>query len=167
MTHVSATSHRIGRCRCVLTLVVVVTASSWGCSEVCEQPACSINIAADRIDPANLERTIVSRDSPFAAFSAESAVTTQGGCGPRQFDWYYDYTSAAGVPMPFYSLCGDGPSCVVSVCTKPNATDKTHRLLLVVSDGPLKTDAKDPLDFPVGTAFDTVQWQLELVGVCP
>ncbi len=126
-----------------------------------------VSILDDKVDPPAIEPWVVDRVQPFADFSVDTAVASHNVKGPLYYSWYYDFETVNDIPLPFYSLCGDSSRCLFSVCTRANATDKEHRLLLVVSDSKLNANPKDPVDFPEGAAFDTVQWQLSLVGVCP
>ena len=126
-----------------------------------------VSILDDKVDPLAIEPTVVDRADPFADFSVDTAVASQNVKGPLYYSWYYDFDTVNNIPLPYYSLCGDSPRCLFSVCTRVLPTDPAHRLLLVVSDSKLNANPTDPVDFPEGAAFDTVQWQLSLVGVCP
>ena len=126
-----------------------------------------VSILDKKVDPPAIVPTVLDRSEPFASFDVAFAVATQNLKGPVFYSWYYDYEDNNSIRLPYYSLCGDSPRCPFSVCSKPRRTDPEHRLLLVVSDSKLNDDPSSPIDFPAGTAFDTVQWQLILEGVCP
>jgi hypothetical protein len=86
--------------------------------------------------------------------------------GPLQYKWYYDLPKVPPV-LDSYSLCGSTDKCSVLLCSKPFNSLVDHYVLVVVSSAPLKADAKGPFDFPVGTAFDSVEWHIKKVGNCP
>jgi len=127
-----------------------------------------VTILDDKADPQAIVPQVIERQEPFAKFDVLGATKGYNLSGrPLNYFWYYDYTTKDNIPLPFYSLCGDSPRCLFSVCTKPNPSKDSHRLLLVVSDSKLPPNAKDPYDFPTGAAFDAIQWQLTLTKLCP
>ena len=126
-----------------------------------------VSILDKKVDPPAIVPTVLGRSEPLASFDVVVAVSSQNLKGPVFYSWYYDYEDNNSIRLPYYSLCGDSPRCLFSVCSKPKRTEPDHRLLLVVSDSKLNANAKGPIDFPPGAAFDTVQWQLTLEGICP
>jgi len=117
-------------------------------------------------DPPLVTPYLLDRSSELTReFSIASAVTQIGGGPALRYYWYYDYSPK--VPFHFAQVCGTAPRCVLSVCQKAKATDKDHFLRVVASNGDLAETPKNPFDFASGTAFDSVEWRLELVGNCP
>ncbi len=166
------THHRRASRGAHLACLVVLGVFSSGCvvfPEVGEPPAevKFVGIRTENLDPSALEPALVDRSQPFARFEADTAVKQQNISGPIYYSWYYDYDDNDNIPLPFYSLCGDTPRCLFSVCAKKDSTVNQHRLLLVVSDTKLKDEPNGPLDFPDDAHFDAVQWQLSLTDKCP
>lgn len=127
----------------------------------------TVNILDEKVDPPMLQPIVVPRSEPIRQFTVEQAVFFEGLVGTLNYQWYYDYDAAKTIPLPYFALCGDSPKCILAVCTKPEANVDDHRLLLVVSDRKLASDAESPFDFPEGAVFDSVQWQLKLTDSCP
>ncbi|HAN32425.1 MAG TPA: hypothetical protein DCQ06_12590 [Myxococcales bacterium] len=127
----------------------------------------AVNILDEKVDPPMLQPIIVPRSEPIRQFTVEQAVFSAGLAGSLNYQWYYDYDAAKTIPLPYFALCGDSPKCILAVCTKPESNADDHRLLLVVSDRKLASDAQSPFDFPKGAVFDSVQWQLKLTDSCP
>jgi hypothetical protein len=86
--------------------------------------------------------------------------------GPLRYSWYYDPPPTTPV-LDSFKVCGSSAKCSLELCKKLNNTLADHVVLVVVSDGPLKADAKGPYEFPDGTTFDSVEWHIKKVGNCP
>ncbi|MSP92234.1 MAG: hypothetical protein EXR79_10605 [Myxococcales bacterium] len=85
---------------------------------------------------------------------------------PLRYTWYWDYDSLSGQPLVLFTQSCSDEHCLVFLCEKTNKGAVDHRLLVVVSDGPLVEQPKGPLEFPAGTAFDAVEWQIRRKGAC-
>lgn len=105
-------------------------------------------------------------------FSLVNAVTVTGGPGgqvaPRLFFyWYYDFDNTKAIAVSNFAVCNDDPICNITPCLKPPKSNNLHQMIAVVATQRLNATQKDIFDFPEGTKFDMVQWQLEIKGNCP
>lgn len=103
----------------------------------------------------------------FRVFSAQAAIDARGLSQPLHYAWYWDYDNPS-LPALYYARCPNSLSCPIGVCIlAPDTTAQdVHRVLFVVSDRPLPSDAVGPLSFPNGTTYDWVEWQVQLEQGC-
>jgi hypothetical protein len=87
-----------------------------------------------------------------------------------RYYWYYDYSKTLP-SLDQAVVCATAQNrCVLFPCSLLLSQEDSHRLMVVVSDLPLRvTDdqAHGPFDFPKGAHFDSLQWDINLKGVCP
>ena len=87
-----------------------------------------------------------------------------------RYTWYYDYSDTV-TALDQTVVCPKTPKrYVLFSCGLPDAGASHHRLMVVVSDLPLRVTEDqnhDPFDFPAGAHFDSVSWDIQLKGVCP
>ena len=132
-----------------------------------DKGASIVHISKKDVDPPLLETPVIlKKDVPTHIFEVTGAVQQLNVTGLLRYYWYYDLKLQTGIPLEFYRACSPTQRCILTPCTLPKPTKSTHRLLLVVSDGDLVDIAKDPYHFPTGTAFDSVEWQIQLVNEC-
>ncbi len=132
-----------------------------------ESGAPLVHISKKDVDPPLLDTpAILKKDVPTHIFEVTGAVQQLNVTGLLRYYWYYDLKHQTGIPLEFYRACSPTQRCILTPCTLPKPTKSDHRLLLVVSDGDLVENAKDPYHFPAGTAFDSVEWQIQLVNEC-
>ena len=125
-----------------------------------------LHIAKQFVDPLLESRIPINKGEP-AIFDVRKAVEVRGTTGALHYGWYGDVAEGSGIPVVFYKACDDQPLCFLNACRGfINPKAPLHKLLLVVSDAALANDATSPVEFPAGTAFDWVEWQVELTGEC-
>jgi len=134
----------------------------------------TVQIEKDKVDPHPPQFTV-----PFTPltqtvqqFTLINAVTVTGGpagqAAPRLFFyWYYDFDNTKAIAVSNFAVCHDDPICNVTPCLKAQKPNNLHQMIAVVATQRLNTSQKDIFDFPNGTKFDMVQWQLEILGNCP
>jgi len=124
-------------------------------------------IAKAKVMPSTLTPKTISRaDSVLTEFSVAGAIYQQGETAGPFTSWYYDYDDSRADAMSQSQVCGSLPVCKPLVC-KFDPGEEVHTLMVVVSNQQLVDSPKNPLDFPLGTAFDKVEWRIKLEGVCP
>ena len=95
-------------------------------------------------------------------FNLVGQVVTTRVTTELKYYWYYDFNWKAPTALSQYTICfTDKPSCDLQPCTRPHADD-THQLMVVVSSAPLKDNPLNPFDFPDGSVYDMVAWDITL-----
>lgn len=126
-----------------------------------------LHIVKQNVDPSLDDTPPIDRNSA-AVFDVVIAIEVRGTTGALHYGWYGDVQVGSGIPLQYYRTnCDDQPRCFLNPCTGFLTASDNHKLLLVVSDTPLPPAALTQFDFPAGAAFDWVEWQVELTGVCP
>jgi len=156
-----------GHCARALAVTCAVALAA-GCAAEDATPKCAQQIT---INKAKVTPTLA---GPFKYpateagifFSIEGANEAACGADGLRISWYYDPPADSAQPVEVAEICGGKEKCYVGLCNLPNPTAATHRVWAVVSDGPLKAGATRPFDFPDGTAFDAVRFDIERVGWC-
>lgn len=126
-----------------------------------------------KADPKIVFPVVVPRETAATQFDVIVALEVVGiSRNALHYNWYYDYVKGSGGGfLDQFIVCGASTDrCLLSPCNRPGSSVDNHRLTLVVSDLPLRvTDDQghDPFDFPAGAHFDSVTWDIELVGGCP
>lgn len=100
-------------------------------------------------------------------FKVQGAIETSKVTQALRYTWYWDYDPKSGQPLVLFNQSCADSLCTVFLCEKATKNAVEHRLLVVVSDGTLRDDPTGPFDFPDGTAFDAVEWQIRRKGACP
>lgn len=133
----------------------------------------TVHIDKSKVDPPNPQFTwtFEAATSIVQPFSLINAVIVVGGASgqaePRLFYfWYFDFDKTSPVVSTF-SVCTDDPNCEITPCSKPAKVNNLHTMLAVVATSRLNPSPKTMFDFPEGTKFDFVQWQLKIGGNCP
>jgi hypothetical protein len=134
----------------------------------------SLKFLKERVDPPMLAPVAMDLGKPNAeqakVFDVTVAVALAGIDPARlRYYWYWDYGAYTAPTLENYQTCTTKQeSCVVSPCSLPNSKNGAdHSLMVVVSDNPLRDPAEDPFDFPAGSHFDAVSWQLHFESPCP
>lgn len=123
----------------------------------------------EKADPSVLVPVVVDRSKLNKTFDVLPEHPGIDALALRYY-WYYDYSKT--LPSLDQSVvCATAQNrCALFPCSQLAAQDDRHRLTVVVSDLPLRvTDdqAHDPFDFPQGAHFDSLSWDIDLVGACP
>jgi len=104
----------------------------------------------------------------IAQFDVRTAVITRDVTNVLHYTWYGDLNETSGIALPFYHACGNTSLCQLAPCNGlKKVKEIDHKLMLIVSDGPLRKKPEDTFDFEEGVAFDWVEWSLKLEGDCP
>ena len=119
----------------------------------------------DSVAPESLAPVAAAEPNSCAAFRIEQVSTANVDTANLHYYWYYDWDPGDPV-LDTAAICQDKSTCSLGVCARPLADKSEHRLLVVVSSAALLATAVSPTDFPAGTAFDAVDWQIELKGTC-
>ena len=98
-------------------------------------------------------------------FTIESLTLQNLDHANLYYNWYYDWNENLGI-TDLSSTCTGKSKCTIVVCDKKANTLDTHRLLAVVSSAAPIGDTA-PTDFPPGTVYDAVEWQLVRKQACP
>ena len=132
------------------------------------EPA-SLVIVDGKVDPEVLSQVKIIRSEGLSnAFDLSGAILRRNDDKPLHYFWYYDYDSAfTGVPTWTWQVCGSSPKCRLQVCKWSGNGFDDHRLRVVVSNAAMNDAAESLWDFPEGTAYDSIEWQLKLDGECP
>jgi hypothetical protein len=113
------------------------------------------------VTPSRFIPTLVSNANESKYFNIEQPFTLGIDATNLHYYWYYDYDDKTKV-LDSYVICfSRGASCPVVVCDRPKNTEENHRLLAVVSSGPLLDTAIGPTDFATNTVYDTVTWDID------
>ena len=143
--------------------------AAGACSSDDADPACQqiVHIEQLQLEPATAKSLVLDRGVP-GVFDARVAAKTSCPSGGLHYAWHADLAEGSGAPPQLFRVCDDNPLCFLSACKAfSNAgKDANHKVLLVVSDQTLPTDAQSPFGFPAGAAFDFVEWQVDLNGEC-
>ncbi len=133
---------------------------------VADEPLIHIN--KNLLEP-SLDDTAPVDRGDLAKYDVRTAVEDRDINGPLRYAWYSDFDPTTGIPVQNYVTCAGAELCVLAPCKAFISPLKdSHKLLLVVSEAALKSDVStNPFDFPKDTAYDWVEWQVELTGDCP
>lgn len=129
----------------------------------------TLHIQVDKADPKVIETVPFTPGTPVE-FRVNGALLQLNISQQLTYIWLADFDAAAGLPVylsTVKSCIFAESSCKVDFCTLDATTENVHRIRLVVADGRLKSTAISPLDFPAGTAFDSIEWTVKIKGACP
>ncbi len=147
-----------------LASFALIAAALGSCAtehEPCEQ---LIKIDKDRVKPSIYTATQFDLGEAGAFFEVKDAITIACPIDKRRIWWYYDYEP--GLDVDTWQICGGTEQCFLTPCklAKPHA--KSHTLTAVVADGPRTAKSTTMMDFPPGTQFDSVSWNITAKGAC-
>jgi hypothetical protein len=129
----------------------------------------SLLLSKEKADPSVLVPAVIDRLQNSTVFDVAAQHPGIDELTLRYY-WYYDYTKTLP-SLDQAVVCATAQNrCVLFPCSLLQAQEDQHRLMVVVSDLPLRvTDdqAHGPFDFPKGAHFDSLQWDISLKGVCP
>ncbi len=153
------------------TLLATLLAGCVIPAPVSEPPAAlpaSLKIIDGLVDPDVLTAVTIDRSEAISdLFDLTGAIERQNDDKELIFFWYYDYDAASdGLPPQIWQVCGSSPTCRLQVCKRFGKEYDDHRLRVVVSNAALKANAVKPWEFPAGTAYDSIEWRIQLEGDC-
>ncbi|MBI5608872.1 MAG: hypothetical protein HY902_08315 [Deltaproteobacteria bacterium] len=128
----------------------------------------TLHIQVDKALPKVIETYMFTPGTPVE-FRVNGALLQANISQQLTYIWLADFDAAAGLPVylsTVKSCIFAESSCKVDFCTLEATTENVHRIRLVVADGRLKSTAISPLDFPTGTAFDSIEWRVKINGAC-
>ncbi len=149
----------------VLPLLSCSSGSAATPVDAATSDACTPIVHVDSEAPLSLQPVPIVTPKNAAQFKVEHLSTTCIEAANLHFAWYFDWDAAETV-LDTTSVCQDLPTCTIVICDRPKNARAHHTLLMVVSDAKLLPSAVSPTDFPAGTAFDAILWQLDVEGPC-
>ncbi len=133
------------------------------------QVVAAVKIVKNKADPTILTPVIHQRAALNRVFDITVDHPAIEAVALR-YNWYFDYSDTV-TTLDQTVVCPTSQNrCVLFPCSLPDYSADHHRLMVVVSDLPLRVtedQSHDPFDFPAGAHFDSVSWDIELKGVCP
>jgi hypothetical protein len=129
----------------------------------------TLHIQLDKADPRVIETWVYTVGSA-KDFRVNGAITQINVSQQLNYLWLADYDPKAAKNVQNYivknCILADA-ICTVDFCALDATPANVHRLRVVVSDVKLSAKAVTPWDFPVGTAFDSIEWTVTIPTGCP
>ncbi len=128
----------------------------------------TLHLQIDKASPTVIG-TVLVKPGDSLPFQVNGAILQLNISQQLTYIWLADFDAAAGLPVyqsTVKSCIFAEETCSVDFCTLAATTENVHRIRLVVADARLKSTAISPLDFPAGTAFDSIEWTVKINGAC-